>query len=63
MQKLHSGSGIPHGHLNRGTDKKPSPYHGGSGKPKGVTHSPPAAGGAVNRAGTFSMGTLKKRKS
>jgi hypothetical protein len=62
MKKLHAGSGIPHGHLNRGTAPKPSPYHHGSGKPVGVTHAPPPAGGAVNRGGTFGMGTLKKRK-
>jgi hypothetical protein len=48
MVKRHAGSGIPHGHLNRGTERKPSPYHGGSGKPKGVTHSPPPSGGTVN---------------
>jgi hypothetical protein len=62
MVKRHAGSGIPHGHLNRGTERKPSPYHGGSGAPKGVTHAPPSPGGAVNRGGTFGMGTLKKRK-
>jgi hypothetical protein len=62
MQKLHAGSGIPHGTLHRGTDKKPSPYHHGSSKSLGVLHSPPAAGGAVNRGGTFGMGTIKKGK-
>jgi hypothetical protein len=62
MVKRHAGSGIPHGTLHRGTDKKPSPYHGGSGKPKGVTHAPPRPGGAVNAGGTFGMGSLKKRK-
>jgi hypothetical protein len=64
MRKLHAGSGIPHGHLNKGTAPKPAPYHVGSGKPKGVTHAPPSAGGAVNRGGTFGMGVLagKKRK-
>jgi hypothetical protein len=39
--KRHAGSGIPHGHLNRGTERKPSPYHGGSGKPKGVVNAAP----------------------
>jgi hypothetical protein len=47
---------------HKGTEPKPSPYHGGSGKPKGVLHAPPSPGSAVNRGGTFGMGTLKKRK-
>jgi hypothetical protein len=55
-KKLHVGSGLPHGHLNRGTEGKPSPYHGGSGKLKGITHASPAPGSAVNRGGTFGMG-------
>jgi hypothetical protein len=62
MTKIHAGSGLSHGHLNKGTAPKPSPYHGGSGKSKGVTHAPSPAGGAVNRGGTFGMGTLQKRK-
>jgi hypothetical protein len=40
MVKLHAGSGIPHGHQNKGTAPKPSPFHGGSGAPKGVVHAP-----------------------
>jgi hypothetical protein len=60
--KHHGGTHHRQGTLNRGTERKPSPYHGGSGKPKGVTHAPPTAGSAVNRGGTFGMGTLKKRK-
>jgi hypothetical protein len=64
MVKRHGGSGLPHGHQNKGTAPKPSPWHGGSGAPKGVTHAPPSAGSAVNRGGTFGMGVLagKKRK-
>jgi hypothetical protein len=62
MVKKHAGSGIPQGHLNRGTAPKPSPIHHGSGKSTGVIHAPPSPGGAVNRGGTFGMGTLKKRK-
>jgi hypothetical protein len=62
MNKLHAGSGKPQGTLNHGTHPRPSPVHGGSGAPKGVTHAPPQRGGAVNRGGTFGMGTLKKRK-
>jgi hypothetical protein len=50
MVKRHAGSGIPHGHLNRGTAPKPSPIHHGSGKPVGVTHAPPPPGGTVNSA-------------
>jgi hypothetical protein len=49
MKKLHAGSGLPHGHLNHGTERKPSPYHGGSGKPKGVVHDAPTRP-AVNSA-------------
>ena len=62
VKKIHAASGLPHGHQNKGTARKPSPYHGGSGAPKGVVHAPPSAGSAVNRGGTFGMGTLKKRK-
>jgi hypothetical protein len=62
MAKLHAGSGIPHGHQNKGTAPKPSPIHHGSGKPLGVLHEAPSPGSAVNRGGTFGMGTLKKRK-
>ena len=61
MKKLHAGSGIPHGHLNRGTAPKPSPYHHGSGKPLGRLHSPPSPGGAVNSA-NYSGHKLQKRK-
>jgi hypothetical protein len=39
--KRHAGSGIPRGHLNRGTALKPSPTHGGSGAPKGRVHEAP----------------------
>jgi hypothetical protein len=35
---------------------------GGSGAPMGITRSPPSPGEAVNRGGTFNMGTLKKGK-
>jgi len=38
VQKIHGGSGIPHGHRNIGTAPKPSPTHGGSGSPKGQVH-------------------------
>jgi hypothetical protein len=62
--KRHAGSGLPQGHLNRGTERKPSPTHGGSGRPKGRVHDAPSPGGAVNRGGSFGMGVLagKKRK-
>jgi hypothetical protein len=38
--KTHGGSGIAQGTLNKGTRQQPSPRHGGSGSPKGVTHAP-----------------------
>jgi hypothetical protein len=41
MVKRHAGSGLPHGHLNRGTAPKPAPYHAGSGRPKGIVHEAP----------------------
>jgi hypothetical protein len=64
LPKYHAGTRIPRS-LHRGGVKPEattSGFHGGSGKPKGVTHAPPRPGGAVNRGGTFGMGTLKKRK-
>jgi hypothetical protein len=62
MVKRHGGTHHVQGVLNRGTAPKPSPYHHGSGKPLGVLHEAPPAGSAVNRGGTFGMGSLKKRK-
>jgi hypothetical protein len=64
MVKKHGGTDHVQGSLHRGTAPKPSPYHGGSGRPKGVTNGPPKPGAAVNRGGTFGMGVLagKKRK-
>jgi hypothetical protein len=47
--KFHAGTNNPRT-LHRGTAPKPNPYHGGSGKQKGVLHAPPAPGGAVNSA-------------
>ncbi len=44
MAKIHGGSGVRQGHLNRGTAPKPSPIHHGSGKPVGVLHAPPPRG-------------------
>jgi hypothetical protein len=38
--KTHGGTTIAKGTLNRGTRPQPSPVHGGSGSPKGVTRSP-----------------------
>jgi hypothetical protein len=61
MAKNHGGTHHVQGVLHKGTKPQPSVHHG-SGKPLGVTHAPPPAGGAVNRGGTFGMGTLKKRK-
>jgi hypothetical protein len=39
-KKLHAGSGLPHGHLHRGTRPQPSPQHGGTNLLKGQTRSP-----------------------
>jgi hypothetical protein len=47
---------------HKGTQPRPNPVHAGSGRPHGILHAPPTAGSAVNRGGTFSMGSLKKRK-
>jgi hypothetical protein len=62
MAKHHGGTHHTQGSLHRGTKPQPSPIHHGSGKPVGVTHAPPAAGGSVNRGGTFRMGAPLKRK-
>jgi hypothetical protein len=61
MTKFHGGTKHPKGVLYRGTKPQPSTIHHGSGKPVGVVHAPPSPGAAVNRGGTFGMGTLKKR--
>jgi hypothetical protein len=62
--KYHAGTHLPRT-LKRGGAKPEATtsgqHHGGTLHVKGVTHSPPAVGGAVNRGGTFGMGTLKKR--
>ena len=64
MQKIHGGSGIPHGTLRGKGGPKPRvyAYHGGTSLPMGQVHAPPMPGGAVNKGGTFGMGTLKKGK-
>jgi hypothetical protein len=45
MQKIHGGSGIPHGTMRGKGAPKPeattSGFHGGSGRPKGVVHEAP----------------------
>jgi hypothetical protein len=61
MTQFHGGTKLPRT-LHKGTEPKPNPLHGGSGAPRGVVHAAPAAGGSVNRGGTFGMGALKKRK-
>lgn len=62
MKRLRSSS-THNSPMNLDRTSRPSrPIHHGSGKPTGVLHAPPPAGGAVNRGGTFGMGTLKKRK-
>jgi hypothetical protein len=61
MKKLHAGSGIPHGHLNRGTQPRPSPLHGGTTLAKGQVRAPqgPVYG---THGGTNLPRVLKKRK-
>jgi hypothetical protein len=64
MAKQHGGTHHIQGTLHRGITKPEAtdaPYHAGSGAPK-VLHAPPGPGSTVNRGGTFSMGSLKKRK-
>jgi hypothetical protein len=46
----------------KGTQPRPNPVHAGSGRQHGILHAPPSPGSAVNRGGTFGMGTLKKGK-
>jgi hypothetical protein len=60
MVKRHAGSGLPHGHLNRGTAPKPNPTHAGSGRPHGVTHTAPTRP-MVNSA-NYAGQKVKKRK-
>lgn len=61
MTKIHGGSGKSQGTLNRGTRPQPSPHHGGTNLPKGVTHTaqPPQYG---THGGTNLPRVLKKRK-
>jgi hypothetical protein len=62
MKRLH-GRGLHNSPMNQDRTPAPKPtYHHGTAKRLGVTHAPPAPGGAINRGGTFGMGTLKKRK-
>ena len=59
----HGGTDHVQGQLNRGTAKKPSPYHHGSGKPLGGLHGPPGPRKYGLHGGTAApMGQLKKRK-
>jgi hypothetical protein len=61
MQKLHGGFEQPQGVLNRGTKPQPSPTHGGTNSPKGVTRSPqPQIYGA--HGGTNLPRVLNKKK-
>jgi hypothetical protein len=62
MKKLHAGSGLPHGHLNKGTAPKPAQIHVGSGRPLGVVHGAPQPPVYGPHGGTNLSRTLKKRK-
>jgi hypothetical protein len=55
MVKLHAGTGIPHGHQNKGTAPKPAKIHAGMARPLGVLRGPPQP---RIQGGTFGMGTL-----
>jgi hypothetical protein len=57
--KRHAGSGRPQGSLHRGTAPKPSPLHGGSGAPKGVTHAPASRVYGLHGGTNLKMGVLK----
>jgi hypothetical protein len=61
MKKLHAGSGIPHGHLNRGTERKPNPFHAGSGRPHGRIHEAPTLP-QVNSANYGAQKVGKRKK-
>jgi hypothetical protein len=50
IQGASANHGDNRGRLHRGTEPKPSPLHGGTNLKKGVTRSPPPAGGTVNSA-------------
>jgi hypothetical protein len=62
--KRHAGSGRPQGSLHRGTAPQPSPFHGGSGAPKGVVHAPRPQVYGTHGGTALPMGVLsgKKRK-
>jgi hypothetical protein len=59
----HGGTNHEKGVLHK-TKPQPRVYanHGGTNSQQGRVHDAPTRGGAVNRGGTFGMGTLKKRK-
>jgi hypothetical protein len=59
--KHHGGTQHVQGALHRGTAPRPSPVHGGSGRPKGVVHAPrPRV--YSNHGGTAArMGVLKRK--
>jgi hypothetical protein len=61
MKKLHAGSGIPHGHLNKGTEPKPAQIHVGSGRPLGVVHGAPQPPVYGTHGGTDLPRRLNKR--
>jgi hypothetical protein len=56
----HGGTDHVKGVLHKGTAKQPSPTHGGTLLPKGVTRKP-STRPAVNSGGTFGMGTLRRK--
>jgi hypothetical protein len=63
---INVGGHRPHPQNGTAKHKGPRPRiyanHGGTNLRQGITSDPPPPGGAVNRGGTFGMGTLKKGK-
>jgi hypothetical protein len=62
MTKLHAGSGLPHGHQNKGVAPKASPTHVGSGARKGFVHHAGAAKPPLGPHGGTSLPRVLKRK-
>jgi hypothetical protein len=60
MVKRHAGSGIPHGQLNKGTERKPNPLHAGSGRPHGVVHEAPTRP-TINSANYAGQKVMKRK--
>ncbi|MFY9952200.1 hypothetical protein [Bradyrhizobium sp.] len=58
--KIHGGSGVPQGRLNRGTARQPSPTHGGTNLRKGETKTVSTPASRQPRLATSWHGTVRK---